>query len=253
MFGTIVTGRSVIANALATAATQALNSPSASIPSSVRLQVPNISWRDFAHEWRMSDEQFTSNYDNSTSSPFVTLDQHHHSSLLRLLAKHGLDGLWTDNTILELSRIWHYLDGWPDSSPGLRKLNEKFPTCTLSNGNVELLQDMAKHADHAWTFIFSSEHFQAYKRSPAVYLGAAQKLNIPPSECALVAAHLTDLEAARSHGYQTVYVEREGEELLSDEEVKKVKADGWVDMWIGIEDRAAGGGLLEIAKRFEGV
>jgi 2-haloacid dehalogenase len=54
----------------------------------------------------------------------------------------------------------------------------------------------------------SSEHFKAYKPSPLVYNGAAERLGLKTSECALVAAHLGDLKAARGCGYRTVYLER---------------------------------------------
>lgn len=67
----------------------------------------------------------------------------------------------------------------------------------------------------------------------------------------MVSAHLEDLQAARQCGYQTVYVEREGEELGSDEEVCRARREGWVDMWIATDEDEAGGGLLEVARRFD--
>ena len=52
-------------------------------------------------------------------------------------------------------------------------------------------------------------------------------------ECVMVAAHLDDLKAAKSHGMQVVYVERLGEEKWSTEEIEKARSDGWVDIWVG--------------------
>jgi 2-haloacid dehalogenase len=65
-----------------------------------------------------------------------------------------------------------------------------------------------------------------------VYLGGAEKLQLPPSHCAMVAAHLDDLKAAKRNGLQTIYVERPGEEAWDKEQVDSAMKEGWVDMWI---------------------
>jgi 2-haloacid dehalogenase len=83
-----------------------------------------------------------------------------------------------------------------------------------------------------FTHIFSAEMFGSYKPSPKVYLGATEKLNLAPHECAMVAAHLNDLKAAKSNGLQTIYVERALEEDWGVEEVEQAKKDGWVDIWV---------------------
>ena len=63
----------------------------------------------------------------------------------------------------------------------------------------------------------------------------------------MVAAHLDDLKAAKSHGMQVVYVERLGEEKWSTEEIEKARSDGWVDIWVG--PRLDNGGFLEVAQK----
>ena len=75
-----------------------------------------------------------------------------------------------------------------------------------------MLSDLKAHGNLNFTYLLSAEMFGSYKPSPKVYLGAAEKLSLQPSECAMVAAHLDDLKAAKSHGLQTIYVERLGEE-----------------------------------------
>lgn len=140
--------------------------------------------------------------------------------------------------------IWHFLDPWPDSSNGLGLLNEKFQTCTLSNGNTSLLQDLADHGKLPYKHIFSGEDFKAYKPSPKVYNGAAERLGLKTSDCALVAAHLNDLQAAKGCGYQTIYIERSQEEQWDQKEIEKAKE--WVDMWVSIDES----GFEEVAKRF---
>ena len=93
--------------------------------------------------------------------------------------------------------IWHRLAPWPDTCAGLRALGEQgYATCTLSNGNLSLLQDMVAAAAMPFTHLFSAEMFQSYKPSPRVYLGAAERMGLRPGQCALVAAHLSLWAAA---------------------------------------------------------
>ena len=152
--------------------------------------------------------------------------------------------------------IWHFLDPWSDSSPGLGLLNSKFQTATLSNGNTSLLTDLASHGSLPYTHILSAEDFKAYKPHPSVYLGAAQKLNLKPEECALVAAHLGDLAAAKKCGYQVIYIDRPQEEGWGREKVDKAMKEGWVDMWVDLQEGEGfgslrkDGGFVEVARRF---
>ncbi|KAI9878355.1 MAG: hypothetical protein M1830_001136 [Pleopsidium flavum] len=247
VFGTVVDWRSTITNTLISHCTTALSAADTSLPSAVRLHASTLTpqdWGTFAQQWRNSYKHFTQTHD--PSKPFITIDEHHYTSLKTLLHTWSLTSLFPDAEVHEISLLWHHLNPWPDSSPGISALNQKFTTCTLSNGNVSLLTDMAAYASLPWTHIFSSEHFSAYKPSPLVYNGAAEKLGLQTGQCALVAAHLGDLKAARGCGYRTVYVEREEEEDWGVEEVEKARREGWIDLWVGLGE----GGFLEVARRF---
>jgi 2-haloacid dehalogenase len=107
-----------------------------------------------------------------------------------------------------LNRVWHRLDAWPDSVAGLARLKSRCMICTLSNGNIGLLANMAKHAGLPWDCILSAEVFRAYKPDPATYLGVARVFDVPPGEVMLVAAHHDDLAGARACGLRTAYIER---------------------------------------------
>lgn len=107
------------------------------------------------------------------------MDNHNHDSLRALLAEHEIDGLWTDEEVLAISQVWHYLDGWPDCTRGLQALKDQgYVVCTLSNGNLNLLRDMADFANLPWTHVFSAEDVGAYKPHASVYLGAWKKLDL---------------------------------------------------------------------------
>lgn len=57
----------------------------------------------------------------------------------------------------------------------------------------------------------SAELFNHYKPDPETYRGAARLLDIETSELMLVAAHASDLRAARAQGLRTAYLLRSQE------------------------------------------
>ncbi|KAJ5543002.1 Haloacid dehalogenase type II [Penicillium sp. DV-2018c] len=247
VFGTVAPWRTSITEELSTAAQQAVNDPRNELPAEVRDRATAMTiqdWLEVAIEWRRSYSVFTQTFDPSTE--FLSVDQHHYKALQDLLRQRGLDGLFTDEKRWDLAFAWHRLTPWIDSSPGLELLNRQFTTATLSNGNVSLLEDLQKVGSLPFKHLVSAENFAAYKPSPLVYNGAAKKFGLEPDQCGLVAAHLGDLKAARSCGFQTIYVERELEEGWSKEEAEKAKAEGWVDMWVDSQSP----GFLEVARRF---
>jgi 2-haloacid dehalogenase len=197
-------------------------------------------WGKFAQQWRNSYKVFTKQLAADPALPWVSVDDHHLSSLKELVTSWELDGLWDDEEIRELSLVWHQLLPWGDSVAGVELLNKAFATAMLSNGNLSLLTDLRAFSGIPFTHVFSAEMFGTYKPSPKVYLGAAEKLGIPPKECVMVAAHLPDLKAAQENGLQTVYVERAGEEDWSEEQAKEAREGGWVNLWVGLEEGSKG-------------
>ncbi|KAJ4347027.1 uncharacterized protein N0V89_010961 [Didymosphaeria variabile] len=237
VFGTCVDWRTTVTQALNTHSHATLNSATASLASRVRLKASDMTlahWGDFAQQWRNAYKTFTRKLAADPSVPWKSVDDHHLNSLKELLAQWELEGLWTDEEVRALSLVWHRLDPWSDSVQGVALLNQLFWTATLSNGNVSLLSDLKVHTKIPFTHLLSAELFGTYKPSPAVYRGAADKLGLPIKECVMVAAHLNDLWAAKSHGMQVVYVQRPGEEEWSDDEVDKARGEGWVDIWVSL-------------------
>lgn len=246
VFGTVVEWRDCVTKALQTAGQHALNDGSKDLPADLRDRASAMNeqdWLALAEEWRRSYGKFTATFDSSME--FVLVDQHHFTALQDLLHHRGIRDLFNDDELWDLTLSWHRLDPWPDSVSGLELLNKRFITSTLSNGNVSLLQDLRTHASLPFAHLISSEHFGAYKPSPKVYNGAARRLGLDPSQCAMVAAHLNDPKAAKTCGYQTIYVERELEQAWSADQIDQAKTDGTVDLWIGLD----AGGFIEVARR----
>jgi 2-haloacid dehalogenase len=165
-----------------------------------------VDWAGLADAWR-AGYQPAMQRTRSAEVGWISLDTLHRGILDGLLARFGLADL--DEAALDrLNRVWHRLDPWPDAVAGLTRLKRRFPIATLSNGNVSLLVEMARHAGLPWDCVLSAEIFRAYKPDPAVYLGAARLLGVEPGQLVLVAAHPGDLEAAQRAGLKTAYVPR---------------------------------------------
>lgn len=141
---------------------------------------------------------------------WTLIDDLHRMILDELLARYQITHL-SEAQKRHLNKVWHRLDAWPDSMAGLTRLKAKFTICSLSNGNIGLLANMAKRAALPWDCILSAEVFRAYKPDPSVYLGVAKVFDVPASEVMLVAAHQDDLAAARVCGLGTAYIERPSE------------------------------------------
>jgi 2-haloacid dehalogenase len=141
--------------------------------------------------------------------PFVVLDILHREMLEAALAAHGVDAAALDPGMLEeWTYAWHRLDPWPDAVAGLTRLKARFPIVTLSNGNIALMLAMARRGGLPWDAILGAEVTRAYKPAPEAYLATARILGIAPGELCLVAAHHSDLAAARRSGLLTAYVDR---------------------------------------------
>ncbi|KAJ5358914.1 uncharacterized protein N7496_011327 [Penicillium cataractarum] len=247
VLGTIVEWRCCIANELNATAQRALQDKARNTSSDVRARVSEMStskWQEISAEWHRAYMNFGDNYD--TSKPFVSVDEHNRISLEQILTKRLLRDLFNEDDLDHLTLAWHRLDSYPDSVPGLELLGTKFPTSTLSNGNVKLLEDLQGHNSLPFKHITSAEHFGAYKPSPEVYNGAARRFGFENSQCCLVAAHLEDLHAARKCGFQTIYIERPLEEAWDSKDVEQAREGGFVDLWVP----DGGSGLIEVAQHF---
>ena len=76
------------------------------------------------------------------------------------------------------------------------RLKRRYMLAPVSNGNISLMVDLARHNDLPWDAILGSEIAGDYKPKPRVYLAAAAALDLPVAECMMVAAHTFDLKAA---------------------------------------------------------
>ena len=168
-----------------------------------------LDWRVFASAWRREYQPAMEEV-RTGRIPFSKLDVLHRYNLERILPRFEIKDV-PEQTLVELNRGWHRLDAWPDVSAGLHRLKKKFWLAPVSNGNVSLMVDLARRNDFPWDAILGAEVAGDYKPKPRVYLAACEAFDLPPGECAMVAAHSSDLAAAAACGLRTAHIARPNE------------------------------------------
>jgi 2-haloacid dehalogenase len=160
----------------------------------------------FADAWRAGYGP-SMNHVRSGELPWTKLDDLHRMTLEKILGEFGLSSLNAEEKDA-LNRAWHRLDPWPDTVAGLARLKKRFTIAPLSNGNIALMTDLAKHSNLPWDCILGAELVRHYKPDHEVYESAADFLNLARGEVMMVAAHLGDLRAAKAAGLKTAFVTR---------------------------------------------
>jgi 2-haloacid dehalogenase len=171
-----------------------------------KLKHLGVDWAAFADAWR---GVYRPNLNRVLAGelPWTKLDDLHRVSLAEMLKHFKIEGL-SENEITDFSRVWHRLKPWPDSVPGLQRLKSRYVVTTLSNGNISLLTNMAKHAGLPWDCVLSAENVRRYKPDAAVYRLVPELFDIKPDQVVMVAAHEHDLQAAQKQGLRTAFVHR---------------------------------------------
>ena len=165
-----------------------------------------VDWPRFADAWRAGYGPAMRRV-RSGELPWTRIDDLHRMILDGLIPEFGLTAL-DEAARDDLNRVWHRLSPWPDAVSGLTRLRTRYVLASLSNGNVALLVNMAKHSGLPWDAVLSAELAHQYKPDPEVYLTAADLLGLEPEQVMMVAAHKGDLRAAAALGFKTAYVPR---------------------------------------------
>jgi 2-haloacid dehalogenase len=196
-----------------------------------------------AADWTALVDAWRANYAPSMDRvrkgevPWTRLDTLHRVTLDKLVAELNITGL-TEAELDHINRGWHRLKPWPDAVPGLTRLKSRYIIAPLSNGNVSLLLNMARHSGIPWDMICATELFHHYKPDPETYLGAADLLGLKPEEVMMAAAHNGDLAAARKCGLKTAFFARPTE--YGPHQKRDFKADSdWDVIATDIEDMAS--------------
>jgi 2-haloacid dehalogenase len=166
----------------------------------------DVDWAAFADAWRGGYGPSMERV-RKGELPWTKLDALHRMVLDQLLVRFKIEGL-SEAEKDDLNRVWHRLQPWPDSVAGLTRLKKRYVIAPLSNGNVSLLTNMAKHSGLPWDVILSTELVRHYKPDRETYLMPGEFFDLPPAQVMMVAAHSGDLDAAKALGLKTAYVHR---------------------------------------------
>lgn len=194
VFGTLVDWRSGIARA----ATPVLADPGRT----------DIDPYHFADGWRARYQPALEQVRNGARD-FVILDTLHREALDDLLREHDIASAAVGEArLVALTHAWHRLDPWHDVVAGLAELRRDRPVVALSNGHVPLIVTLSRHAGLVWDAVLGAGVSRVYKPLPDAYRATADYLAIAPHDLCLVAAHHSDLAAARAVGLQTAFIHR---------------------------------------------
>ncbi len=192
VFGTIVDWRSGVANV-----------------SQQFFETKNINQNshDFADAWR-SKYQPVMEKIRSGNRGYFPLDLLHRENLDQLLLELDLTDKFNEDEKQELNRAWEQLPPWPDSVAGLIAIKKKAIIAPCSNGSIALMTRLAKFGSLQWDCILGAEVAQNYKPHPDAYLKSVAALGLQPNQVVMVAAHNSDLAAARKYGLLTAFIAR---------------------------------------------
>ncbi|KIK94137.1 hypothetical protein PAXRUDRAFT_33697 [Paxillus rubicundulus Ve08.2h10] len=183
---------------------------------------------EFARDWKRGYYAHVRTV-NEGGDGSLNIDVAHRKILDEMLASprwSHLASIRGDSERDHLVKIWHNLDTYTDSVPGLAALKQYGVVVTLSNGSYRLLLDMAKNKQLPWDGILSTDSFGAYKPTKQAYLSTAYHIAIPPERIVMVAAHRWDLQGAAQAGLETIYVPRPAKDTREIRESMRSKAEG---------------------------
>ena len=131
----------------------------------------SIDGAEFASAWRSLYQPAMSKV-RSGELPFEPLDALHRKNLDTVLQQYDIHQL-SEPEKVHLNRAWHRLDPWSDVIEGLVRLKGRYIIGTLSNGNISLIVNMAKHSGLPWDVVLGAEVAGHYKPCPKAYLESA--------------------------------------------------------------------------------
>ena len=161
----------------------------------------------FADAWRAKYQPAMEKI-RSGNRGYFSLDILHRENLDELLAQLDLTNAFDEEEKQELNRAWEQLPPWPDCVSGLTAIKQNAIIAPCSNGSISLMTRLAKFGSLPWDCILGAEIAQNYKPHPDAYLESVAALGLKPHEVMMVAAHNSDLVAAKACGLSTGFIAR---------------------------------------------
>lgn len=164
----------------------------------------------FATDWRAEYDPAMARI-REGGRGYVPLETLHLENLAITLKKHKISENLSQTEMDDLNTAWEKLDPWGDVVAGLIALKAHGRIAPCSNGSVAMMTRLAGYGGLPWDDYVGAERAQDYKPKLDVYLKSAAWLGLEPSEVMMVAAHNSDLVAAREAGLKTGFFARPSE------------------------------------------
>lgn len=161
----------------------------------------------FADAWRAKYQPAMEKI-RSGNRGYFPLDILHRENLDELLVQLDLSDVFSESEKQELNRAWEQLPPWADCVSGLTAIKQNAIIAPCSNGSIALMTRLAKFGSLPWDCIVGAEIAQNYKPHRDAYLKSVSALGLKASEVMMVAAHNSDLVAARQYGLLTGFITR---------------------------------------------
>jgi 2-haloacid dehalogenase len=136
---------------------------------------------------------------------WMTADAIYQAVLAELQAPHGLTDLAPADQA-RLDGAWRTMPAWPDAPAGITALRRRYVVAPLTILSWPMAVGSSRASSIAWDGILSCDLLGVYKPDPRCFARAAEIMGCAPAEIMQVAAHPSDLRAARAAGFRTTYV-----------------------------------------------
>ena len=105
----------------------------------------NLDWSRLSGAWR---ELYRSEMDGviAGTRPWIRVDQIYRQAFDVLLDREKVSARFTASERDSFCEVWSQLDPWPDSVDGLKRMQSRFTTATLSNAGMAAVISVCKHA-----------------------------------------------------------------------------------------------------------
>jgi 2-haloacid dehalogenase len=127
------------------------------------------------------------------------------SSLDRTLHQLGI-GEITARDRDRLLGAWEAMPAWPEAGDALARLRGAYLLAPMTILSLRIAAFSSRRAGLTWDAIISCDSLGATKPDPESYRRALAALGRPGEKVCFVAAHPSDLRAARAQGMKTAYV-----------------------------------------------
>ena len=159
------------------------------------------------------------------SSNLINFDQAHKQAIEQICQEQSIKIDQTD-----INHLYYEapakLKIWDDFLEPFNLLKKRFLCVSFTLLSNRLVFLNSKNNGINWDLVLSCETLEIYKPNIEAYKKTARLLQLDPCECAMVACHSFDLNAAQKAGFKTIFVKRE-KEWGPD---TKVSVDGDYDM-----------------------